>query len=87
MGDDEDQIFLSLFVTGIQFAASVEGMSATIDGEDVPVFSFVGDLDQFVGLGQVNIGPIPRGFIGRGPVLIVLTIDGIAANSVIVAFL
>ncbi len=87
LGDDEDQIFLSLFVTGIQFAASVEGMSATIDGEDVPVFSFVGDLDQFVGLGQVNIGPIPRGFIGRGPVLIVLTIDGIAANSVIVAFL
>ena len=36
-------------------------MSAAIDGEDVPVFSFVGELEQFLGRGQVNIGPIPAG--------------------------
>jgi uncharacterized protein (TIGR03437 family) len=87
LGDEQDQVFLSLFVTGIQFASGVAGMSATIDGEDVPVFSFVGDLDQFVGLGQVNVGPIPRSFVGRGPVLIVLSVDGFATNSVMVAFL
>ena len=50
------------------------------------MFNFVGDLAQFVGLGQLNIGPIPRSFLGRGPVEISLTVDGAAANSVMVSF-
>ena len=87
LGPEDDQLFVSLFVTGIQFASGVQNMSATIDGEPVPVFNFAGDLAQFVGLGQVNIGPIPRSFIGRGPVEISLTVDGAVANSVMVSFL
>ena len=87
LGPESDQVFVSLFLTGIQFASGVQNMSATIDGEPVSVFNFAGDLAQFIGLGQVNIGPIPRSFIGRGPAEINLTIDGAVANPVMVSFL
>ena len=86
LGGPADQVFLSLFVTGIRFASGVANMSATIDGEDVPVFSFVGELEQFLGLGQVNIGPIDRSFIGRGPVEVIFTAHGKPSNPVMVSF-
>lgn len=86
LGPEGDQVYLSLYVTGIQFASSVANMSATIGGDAVPVFAFAGALEQFVGLGQVNLGPIPRSFAGRGPGLLVLSVDGVAANGVMVSF-
>ena len=86
LGGPADQVFLSLFVTGLRFASGVANMSATIDGEDVPVFSFVGELEQFLGLGQVNIGPIDRSFIGRGPVEVIFIADGKPSNPVMVSF-
>jgi uncharacterized protein (TIGR03437 family) len=60
-------------------------MSATLGGNPIPVFSFAGSLEQFVGLGQVNIGPIPRSFAGRGAAPLALTVDGVAANAVLVS--
>ena len=39
---------------------------------------------QFVGLDQVNLGPLPRSLTGRGEVDIVLTVDGKVANTVTV---
>ena len=86
LGAPGDQVFISLFVTGVRLASGPENMSAAIDGQAVPVFSFADELSQFVGLGQVNLGPIPRSFVGTGAVGIVLVVDGKAANPVAVAF-
>ena len=78
---DTDQVFLLLFGTGIRgFSSEVR---VTVGGEDVPVLGAV-PQGVFVGLDQVNIGPIPRTLIGRGEVPIELTADSQAANTVTV---
>ena len=70
-----------LFGTGIRgFTSQV---SATVGGENVAVLGAV-PQGEFVGLDQVNIGPLPRTLIGRGEVPIDLTADGQAANTVTV---
>ena len=82
LGTEGDQVFLILFGTGIRgFTSQV---TATVGGENVPVLGAV-PQGQFVGLDQANIGPLPRGLIGRGTVNLVLTVDGKAANTVTVA--
>jgi uncharacterized protein (TIGR03437 family) len=37
---------------------------------------------QFVGEDQVNIGPLPQALAGQGSVNIVITADGLVANTV-----
>ena len=81
LGPEGTQVFLLLFGTGIRgFSQEV---TATFGGEPVAV---LGALPQgaFVGLDQVNIGPLPRGLIGRGDAEVVLTVDGILTNVVTV---
>jgi uncharacterized protein (TIGR03437 family) len=81
LGAASDQLFLSLFGTGMrgfqqQAVATIGGVSVSVTGP-VP-------QSQYVGLDQVNLGPLPRSLSGRGEVPIVLTVDGQAANSVTV---
>ena len=76
-----DQVFLLLFGTGIRGFTST--VTATVGGETVPVL-FAGEQPIFVGLDQVNIGPLPLSLIGRGEVDIVLTADSIQTNTVTV---
>ena len=81
LGSESDEIFLLLFGTGIRgFTSQV---TATVGGENVPVLSAVAQ-GQFVGLDQVNVGPLPRSLAGRGEVDIILTADGKQANTVTV---
>ena len=42
---------------------------------------------DFVGLDQVNIGPIPADLIGAGEVEIIFFVDGIPTNAVTARFL
>ena len=79
-----DQVFLLLFGTGIRGFTSA--VTATVGGETVPVL-FAGEQPAFVGLDQVNIGPLPRSLIGAGEAEIVLTVDGIPTNAVTVGLL
>ena len=78
-GDEAEQVFISIFGTGMRGGSVV---TATIDGEDAPVSRVVA-LEEFVGLDQANLGPIPRSFIGRGVVELRLFIDGIPTNVVL----
>ena len=81
LGPEGDRIFLLLFGTGIRgFTGEV---TATVGGEEVRVLGAV-PQGQFVGLDQVNLGPLPRSLTGRGEVDIVLTVDGKVANTVTV---
>jgi len=81
LGPEGDQVFLLLFGTGVRGFST---LTVTVGGENVGV---LGALPQgeFVGLDQVNIGPLPRSLAGRGEVEIVLTADGVRANTVTVS--
>ena len=81
LGPEGDQVFLLLFGTGVRgFSSQV---TATVGGESVPVLGAV-PQGEFVGLDQINIGPLPRSLAGRGEVNILLTADGKPANTVTV---
>ena len=86
LGPEADQVFIALFGTGIRLVSGVDKVTATIGGQAVPVTAVAGAAG-FFGLDQVNIGPIPRSLIGQGPVVIILTVDGVVANAVMVSIL
>jgi len=84
LGAESDQVFVILFGTGIRGVNSLSAVSATIGG--VPVMlGFAGAQTQFVGVDQLNIGPLPRNLAGRGEVDVVITVEGKVANTVKIA--
>ena len=78
LGAEGDQVFLTLFGTGIRGA---EGVRTTIGGRDVAVL-FAGAQDGWAGLDQVEIGPLPRSLAGMGEVDVAITAAGITSNTV-----
>jgi uncharacterized protein (TIGR03437 family) len=76
-----DQLFLSLFGTGIR---DHDQVSVTIGGTPVEV-TYAGAQGTYPGFDQVNVR-IPASLAGRGELNIVLIADGRMANIVRVAF-
>lgn len=83
LGPETDQVFLIMFGTGFRLNSSLSAVSATIDGVNSEVL-FAGAQGGFVGLDQLNLRLI-RALIGRGVVNIVVTVDGIIANTVTIS--
>jgi len=78
------QVYLVLFGTGIR--GSGGEVTATIGGNPVAVAAAVAQ-GIFAGLDQVNLGPIITDFPDRrGELDLILTVDGVPANRVTVAF-
>jgi uncharacterized protein (TIGR03437 family) len=77
-----DQVFLTLYATGLRGRTDIGNVSCTIGGVAAPV-SYAGPQMQFDGLDQVNV-KIPSELRGRGAVDIVLLVDGQRANIVTV---
>lgn len=76
-----DDLYLTLFGTGLRYRTSLGAIGATIGGVDAQVL-YAGSQGSFVGLDQVNLR-IPAALAGRsGDVDVVLTIDGRVANTV-----
>ncbi len=75
------QFYLEMYGTGIRNAKNV---TVTVGGVSVPVL-YSSAAPGYAGEDQVNIGPLPVSLAGKGSVNIVLTADGIAANTVTVA--
>jgi uncharacterized protein (TIGR03437 family) len=73
-----DAVYLTLYATGVQKAASV---AVSAGGQSVPVL-YAGAQGFYAGLDQVNAGPLPRTLSGRGRVNIILAADGQTANPV-----
>ena len=65
LGPEGDQVFLVLFGTGIRGAGGVDRLEATINGEPIAIL-FADAQGAFVGLDQINLGPIPRSLLGAG---------------------
>lgn len=81
LGPEGDEVFITLYGTGIRRGAEVE---ATIGGEPADV-TFSGAHETFIGLDQVNV-KVPAGLAGRGEVEVRLHVDGAAANVVSLSF-
>lgn len=76
-------VYLILYGTGI-VGASANAVSATIGGTATPILGFA-PAPGFVGLDQINVGPLPKAALtGRGVVNVVLTVGGKTANTVTV---
>jgi uncharacterized protein (TIGR03437 family) len=82
-GATTDQIYLSLYGTGLRGFSSLSAFTVTIGGVSVPV-SGAAAQSQYPGLDQVNIGPLPRTLAGKGEANVVLKVDGRTANTVTV---
>lgn len=85
LGPEGDLVFLILYGTGLRFRSEDAAVSATVGG-DPTMAPFIGPAGGFIGLDQINLGPIPRSLAGRGLVDIRLTIDGKPTNVVQAAF-
>ena len=81
LGNSTDQVYLVLYGTGLRgFSAKPTAM---INGTTIP--TTVTALPQFVGLDQVNLGPLPQSLRGAGPASIVISGDGQQSNPVTIA--
>jgi uncharacterized protein (TIGR03437 family) len=80
LGPDSDQVYVSLYGTGIRNRASLSDVIAQIGGEKADVF-YAGPQGGFAGLDQINLR-IPRAVAGRGEVVVSLTVSGKSANPV-----
>jgi uncharacterized protein (TIGR03437 family) len=76
-------VYLTLYGTGIRNYTTA--IACAINGVSVPI-SAAGPQGVYDGLDQINLGPLPD-LSGSGEVNLVLTVDGIAANTVRVSFL
>ena len=84
LGAATDQAVLILYGSGIRGRSSLTNVKATINEVTAPV-AFAGPQGTDPGLDQVNI-PLPKSLQGHGQTVVVLTVDGIAANAVQVTF-
>ena len=80
IGGAGDQVFLTLFGTGLRKNSGLANVRATIGGADAPV-AFAGAQGEFAGLDQINL-QIPTSLRGRGDVAVILTVDGLTSNTV-----
>lgn len=79
LGATDEQVFLTLFGTGIR-NAGLSSVKAKIGGVEAEVL-YAGKQSAFVGLDQVNLR-VPRGLFGRGDVEVILTVNGRPSNPV-----
>jgi uncharacterized protein (TIGR03437 family) len=79
LGLATDQVYLELYGTGIRGYKT--GITATIGGTPTATAPAFAVQPQYPGMDQVNV-LLDRGLIGRGEMDVVLTVDGVAANTV-----
>ncbi len=85
LGGEGDELYLTLFGTGLRGVSDLSAVEATIGDQPVAV-QFAGAQGGFVGLDQVNLGPVSRELVGSGENAIRLSFDGVSANTVSVSF-
>ena len=81
LGLETDNVYLILYGTGIRGRSSLDSVTVSVGGVSVPVL-YAGAQNQYEGLDQVKVGPLPRSLQGRGEVGVLLTADGKPANAV-----
>jgi uncharacterized protein (TIGR03437 family) len=83
-GPAEDQLFLVLFGTGWRNRTPQSGVTVTVGGVSAQV-EYAGLQPTIPGLDQIN-ARLPRSLAGRGEVTVVVTVEGLYANTVGASF-
>lgn len=83
LGQQGEQVYLSLYGTGLRNVSGVQDVTALIGGQKATVL-YAGPQPGIAGLDQVNV-QIPRSLIGRGEVPVALTVAGKTANTVTIS--
>ncbi len=76
----DEQVILLLFGTGIRGRRDLADVRVVIGGVAAEVH-YAGAQPQYPGLDQVNVR-LPGGLVGRGPLELVLSVEGVPANPV-----
>jgi uncharacterized protein (TIGR03437 family) len=84
LGSGQDELYLVLYGTGIRGLSSQSAATVTVRGVPLSVL-YAGRNNDFFGLDQINVGPIPR-TIGSGPAEIRFQADNRTANLLNVTF-
>ncbi|MFZ4985094.1 MAG: FISUMP domain-containing protein [Blastocatellia bacterium] len=79
-GTASEPVYLALFGTGFRRASGAGGVVARIGSTSIPV-QFIGATRDYVGLDQLNIGPLPLTLAGSGIQPLTVSIDGVSANQ------
>ncbi|WP_031500615.1 hypothetical protein [Bryobacter aggregatus] len=79
-----DKVYVILYGTGIR-RRSLNPVIATTSEIALPVL-FAGSQPQYPGLDQINLGPLPQSLASLGTADITVTVDGVPANTVRLAF-
>lgn len=82
LGEQDDQLFFTFYGSGFRGASDV---TVSIGETDAPVL-FFGEQGAFVGLDQLNVGPVSADLKGSAGAAVRLTADGAPANEVSVDF-
>ncbi|MCI0339507.1 MAG: hypothetical protein L0226_18190 [Acidobacteria bacterium] len=80
LGPPTDEVYLVLYGTGFRFRSSLSATNVLVGGEAAAV-SFAGAQGTFFGLDQIN-ARLSRSLIGRGEVIVILTVDNQPGNVV-----
>lgn len=80
LGPAGDQMVLVLYGCGLRRRSNLSNVRVTVGGIAVPA-DYAGEAPGFVGLDQLNT-LLSRNLIGRGEVDVVVTVDGLVANTV-----
>ena len=80
LGSSSDQVYLTLYGTGIRGRSSLSNVSARIGGAAASVL-FAGSQGSFAGLDQVNL-LIPPSLRGKGYQVVTVTVNNQTANQV-----
>ena len=83
LGPASTSVYLELFGTGIRGRTGLPGVSVTLGGVPLKV-TYAGAQGTYEGLDQVN-ALLDRSLIGKGSLTLQLTVDGVAANPVLVS--
>ena len=82
LGPASINVFLALFGTGIRGRSSLSGVSVTLGGVPLQVY-YAGAQNTYPGLDQVNV-LLAHSLAGKGQLVLQMTVDGVAANPVLV---
>ena len=85
LGAATDQVYLILYATGVRGRSGLEEFVVEIDGDEVPV-AYAGPQSEFIGLDQINVGPLPAGLAGAGEVEVEVVADDVRSAPVVIAF-
>lgn len=83
VASDGAEVYLSLYGTGIRGRSSLSSAKVSVEGIPIDVL-YAGPQSQYPGLDQINVR-IPAMLAGRGEADVVVTVDGVAANTVRIA--